>query len=169
MILLSMEKKCQINAQERYDIINFALEAANEDGFINQFIYERSLYLYAAILKLDISEKLREAITVNPLTAWDMAIEDGTIDKLSNNYGPDLDYLAEDAATIVDDYANYQISVRGTLANFQGVTDTMIEDAAKGYEQVKKESGLENIVDIADYWGMNNEVVEPDADSLFSN
>lgn len=63
MINLEIEKSLALDAQERYDIISFAMDAADDNGFINSFVFERALYCYAAImlypeLKEDLSEKV---------------------------------------------------------------------------------------------------------------
>lgn len=63
MINLETEKSLALDAQERYDIISFAMDAADDNGFINSFVFERALYCYTAImlypeLKEDLSEKV---------------------------------------------------------------------------------------------------------------
>lgn len=50
MINLDLEKTLALDAQERYDVISFAVDAADDNGFINSFILERALYVYAAIM-----------------------------------------------------------------------------------------------------------------------
>ena len=50
MINLENEKSLALDAQERYDVISFAMDAADDNGFINSFIFERALYCYAAIM-----------------------------------------------------------------------------------------------------------------------
>ena len=43
MIDFEKEKSLALDAQERYDIIAFAMDAADDEGFINSFIFERAL------------------------------------------------------------------------------------------------------------------------------
>ena len=50
MINLENEKSLALDAQERYDIIGFAMDAADDNGFINSFVFERALYCFAAIV-----------------------------------------------------------------------------------------------------------------------
>ena len=44
---LKLEKECEFSAQDRYDIISAAIMDSYDDGFMNQFIFERALYCYA--------------------------------------------------------------------------------------------------------------------------
>lgn len=168
MLNLREEKECKISSQQRYDIINFALEAANEGGFVNQFVFERALYLYAAIALLDDTEELKFETLNNPLISWDKSVNDGTIETLIQEYGKDLNYLAEDAASVVEDYAEYQVSVRALLTTMQGVTGDLMKTTAEEYEKFAKEHDLAKIIDLADNWGMSNQVKVYPADSLFS-
>ena len=50
MINLEIEKTLTFSAQDRYDIISFAMDAADDNGFINSFVFERALYCYAFMM-----------------------------------------------------------------------------------------------------------------------
>jgi hypothetical protein len=70
MINLETEKSLALNAQERYDIISLAMDAADDNGFINSFIFERALYCYAAIILYpELREELSELATINLISA----------------------------------------------------------------------------------------------------
>lgn len=59
MIDISFEKERSIKTQDMYDIISFAIESANEGGFINTFVLERAIYVYTALI---LNEEKREEI-----------------------------------------------------------------------------------------------------------
>ena len=59
MIDFEKEKSLALDAQERYDIIAFAMDAADDDGFINSFIFERALCCFDGAVLLSL-----------PATAW---------------------------------------------------------------------------------------------------
>jgi len=42
---LTLEKERSLSTQDMYDIIAFSTEAANDNGFMNSFIFNRSIYL----------------------------------------------------------------------------------------------------------------------------
>lgn len=70
MINLETEKSLALDAQERYDIISFAMDAADDNGFINSFVFERALYCYAAIMLYpEYKEQLSELATINLISA----------------------------------------------------------------------------------------------------
>jgi hypothetical protein len=70
MINLETEKSLALDAQERYDIISFAMDAADDNGFINSFVFERALYCYAAIMLYpEHKEELAELATSNLIAA----------------------------------------------------------------------------------------------------
>ena len=50
MINLEIEKSLTLSAQDHYDIISFAIDAADDNGFINSFVFERALYCYTFII-----------------------------------------------------------------------------------------------------------------------
>ena len=72
MINLAQEESYKLSAKDRYDILSFAIEAADDGGFVSSFIFERAMYLYAAIiLDEDRAENIREKIIQNLIEAWD--------------------------------------------------------------------------------------------------
>lgn len=174
MIILSQEENCKISAHQRYDIINFALEAANESGFVNQFIFERALYLYAALILLETIDKddFREKLIVNPLSTWDLCVKDGTLNALVKLYKDDLEYLAESAAQVMEDYAAYQISIKGALDNLQLIGGQIGSFLKKEVKTIQEETDLQTAIDIAKEWGMDNGENKIDtqfsSESLFS-
>ncbi len=50
---LNKEKTSALSSAAQFDIINFAIQAAEENGFLNSFIFERALYCFAAIILND--------------------------------------------------------------------------------------------------------------------
>ena len=94
MINLEFEKTSALDAQERYDIISMAADAADDNGFINSFIFERALYCFAAIILYpDRKEELAALAANNPLDSWKKLIEDDTLQEMRENYKEELDKL----------------------------------------------------------------------------
>ena len=44
-INLDQEKDLQLTAQEVYDILDLAVQAADDNGFVSEYVYERAIYL----------------------------------------------------------------------------------------------------------------------------
>ena len=90
-IQLDAEKKRKLSTQDMYDILHFAAQSAEDNGFINQFVYERALYAYAAvILYPDRKQELAAAISNNILDAWDVLIKDGTVENMDKDFSIDM-------------------------------------------------------------------------------
>ena len=70
MINLIFEHDSHLSSQDRYDIISFAMEAADDNGFINSFVYERALYCYAAIMLYpERREEIGNLLSDSPIVA----------------------------------------------------------------------------------------------------
>lgn len=177
MINLAQEESYKLSAKDRYDILSFAIEAADDGGFVSSFVFERAMYLYAAIiLNENRADDIREKITQNLIEAWDYAVQEKIIQEMLESYKDDLDQLAEEGWSWFEEYNNYILSARGVLSFAQEFSGDIVSSAAAVLKNTMKESGAENIINIADEWGMNRaalkpekvkEVIEEDSETLF--
>lgn len=177
MINLAQEESYKLSAKDRYDILSFAIEAADDGGFVSSFIFERAMYLYAAIiLNEDRADDVREKITQNLIEAWDYAIQEKIIQEMLESYKDDLDQLAEEGWSWFEEYNNYILSARGVLSFAQEFSGDIVSSAANALKSTMEETGAENIINIADQWGMNRtalkdvkvkEVIKEDSETLF--
>lgn len=156
---LVKEKKCSLSTQDMYDIISFSIEAANDNGFMNSFIFNRALYLFAAIvLYPEQKEEFAHIISANVNEAWDKMMEEGIIENMVDTFPTELEMLAENGKMWFDEYTEYAHSARGLLDTIQMFTGDIVKAAA---EQLQA-SGVQEVLDIADKWGMNREVEKKD-------
>ena len=175
MINLEFEKTSALDAQERYDIISMAADAADDNGFINSFIFERALYCFAAIILYpDRKEELAALAANNPLDSWKKLIEDDTLQEMRENYKEELDKLIEEATVWYDEYAEYAHSARGILEMVQQYTGNITQNAAKLLTNTAEETGVQELLDTAQEWGMGRDALAPqpkqkiaDVESLF--
>ena len=108
MIDLRIEKERHMTTQDMYDILDFAMQAAEDNGFINSFIYERALYEFAALILFpDRKDEFSSLIAENVNTAWDTMLEDGILEELVENYEQDLNYLAALGEKWIDEFTTY--------------------------------------------------------------
>lgn len=156
MINLAQEESYKLSAKDRYDILSFAIEAADDGGFVSSFIFERALYLYAAIiLNEDRADDIREKITQNLIEAWDYAIREKIIQEMLESYKDDLDQLAEEGWSWFEEYNNYILSARGIISIIEQFSNDMVNSAANKLKNTMEETGAKDIIGIADEWGMN--------------
>ena len=167
-IVLLKEKECRLSTQERYDIIDFAMQAAEDNGFMNSFIFERAIWLFAAIrLCEDRRDEIASMVAADLLEAWSELVADGTIEEMQANFADELEILAAEASVWFDEYTTYAHSARGLLSTIQSLSGDIVANAAKQFQSMQGDGDFQQVLDIAQNWGMNNRAVETD-DSLFA-
>ena len=170
---INKEKTSALSSAAQFDIINFSIQNAEEDGFLNSFIFERALYCFAAIvLNDDRKDEISSLVAKGVIEAWEQLIEDGTMDELIKNYAEALDDLSENAQRWFEEYQKYTTSARGLLNNIQELSGSILQNSVQQLYDASSETGVLDILKIADEWGMNNklpvaekEEIKPD-DSL---
>lgn len=156
-ILFETETAKKLISQDMYDIIHFAAQSAEDNGFVNQFVFERALYAYAAIILYpDRKEELGRMVSDNILDAWDALLADGTIADMNENFAVDMDALGRIGSVWLDDYIKYLQSARGILSSFQEFSGDIIQTAVEKFKTVSDEVGANQVLEIANNWGMNN-------------
>ena len=150
MIELATEKSLTLSAQERYDIINFAMEIADSNGFINSFVFERALYCFAAIILYpEHKDLISQAMAEDPIKTWETLIENGLLDSMVEEYQKDLDVLGKEAETWYKEYSDWAHSARGILDVVQDFTGNIVQNASNRLQQVSAETGVSNLLEIA--------------------
>lgn len=156
-ILFETETAKKLTSQDMYDIIHFAAQSAEDNGFVNQFVFERALYAYAAIILYpDRKEELGRMVSNNILDAWDALLADGTIADMNENFAVDMDALGRIGSVWLDDYIKYLQSMRGVFSVFQNFSGDIVESTVNRFKDAFNESDAQAVLDIADKWGMNN-------------
>lgn len=156
-IQLDAEKKRKLTTQDMYDILHFAAQSAEDNGFINQFVYERALYAYAAvILYPDRKQELAAAISNNILDAWDVLIKDGTVENMDKDFSIDMEELARNGSIWLTDYSGYLQSLRGVFSSFQIFSNDMVDSAVNRFKNTFNDNKAEEVLNILDKWGMSN-------------
>lgn len=156
-ILFETETAKKLTSQDMYDIIHFAAQSAEDNGFVNQFVFERALYAYAAIiLYSDRKEEIGSMVSNNILDAWDALLADGTIADMNENFAVDMDALGRIGSVWLDDYIKYLQSMRGVFSVFQNFSGDIVESTVNRFKDAFNESDAQTVLDIADKWGMNN-------------
>lgn len=156
-ILFETETAKKLTSQDMYDIIHFAAQSAEDNGFVNQFVFERALYAYAAIILYpDRKEEIGRMVSNNILDAWDALLADSTIEDMNKNFAVDMDALGSIGSVWLDDYIKYLQSARGILSSFQEFSGDIIQTAVEKFKTVSDEVGANQVLEIANNWGMNN-------------
>lgn len=152
---LITEKSRKLSTQEHYDILRGAIDMANEDGFINDFVFSRALILNTVQAINEDKSRYGDLIVENMFDAWDKMLEEGVLNDLLDNYQTDLDILAEEANIWKNQYTDYSLSMQGVLNQLVSTSNNLLTDAQNLYHQVMKQPELYNVLDLADDYGIN--------------
>lgn len=168
-INLQNEKALRLSAQERYDIIDFAIQAAEDNGFMNSFIFERALWLFAAIrLCEERKDEISAMISINLLEAWDVLVQDDTIRQMIDEYADEIEVLAKEALIWYEEYTDYIHSARGLLSTAQMFSGDIMKQALNQFTSMQNDGDFQNVMNIAQEWGIDNKpVAQLDQESLF--
>lgn len=162
------EKKCELKAQDQYDIIGSSIECSYDDGFMNSFVFERALYSFALVALGDDDAEVRidqfNSVKTNPLLFFEDHLEE--IEKLFQEKKETLDILAETAATWFEDYTEYAYSTRGMLDNLGDIMNGVTQRAQDELIEMQDNGEFQQILDIAKNWGMDREVVPAISDKV---
>lgn len=167
MIDLKQEKERKLSTQDVYDIISFAVQAAEDNGFINDFILERALYEFAVLILFpEYKDTYTHLVAENINLAWDQMLEDGVLDQLVSEHSQDLNYITNCGVKWAEEFSKYSYSVRGLLNSVQEITGRITDLNAQRLTEIAKNAGVTDILKIADEWGMNREDSKDNTNSL---
>lgn len=156
-IIPNLETTRTLTSQDIYDIIHFSAQSAEDNGFVNQYVFERALYAYAAIILYpDRKEEIGRMVSNNILDAWDALVSDGTTSDMEKNFSSDIKILGEVGSVWLDDYIKYLQSARGIFSTFQTFSGDIVESTVNRFKDAFNESDAKTVLEIADKWGMNN-------------
>lgn len=177
MINIEAEKNRTLSTQDVYDILDFSIQAAEDNGFMNSFIFSRAIYCFAALrFYTERADELQPLVAGNINEAWDYLLDDGTIEDMMKDHQADLDYLADNGAEWFEEFGSYIHSARGLLNTIQQFSGDIVASAVEQFKSAATETGVQEALEIADKWGMNNETAkeepQPEAsesESLFED
>lgn len=156
-IIPNLETTRTLTSQDIYDIIHFSAQSAEDNGFVNQYVFERALYAYAAIILYpDRKEEIGRVVSKNILDAWDALVSDGTTSDMEKNFSSDIKILGEVGSVWLDDYIKYLQSARGIFSTFQTFSGDIVESTVNRFKDAFNENDAKTVLEIADKWGMNN-------------
>lgn len=162
---LSLEnlKEVRLSSTEQYDIINFAIQSANEYGFLNQFVFSRGLYVFLALTlykenKDEAYREVKEAVSEKGvLTAFDKMLSNGLLDDMVEKYSNEILFIASDNASLwFEDYQAFLNSPRQGFESLNALNEKTMENFSQKMNDSIAESNIPEVLEIADKWGMNN-------------
>ena len=156
MINLEEIQKCNLTSQEIYDMINSCIEAAEDNGFLNQFVFERALACHGVLNLLDVDkDEIGPMVACNPLEAFDYLLKEGLLAELIETYESTMNYIGSVAVSYFADYEKYLLSVGGVLNKAEIFSSEVLQNMAGQVKNVMDNEDIKQTLHIADEWGMN--------------
>ena len=149
---------CPLTSQEIYDMINSCLEEAEDNGFLNQFVFERALICHEVLLLIeDLDDIDGPMVAENPLNAFDHFLEMGYIQTLVREYSATVNYIGKSAAQYFADYEKYLLSVGGVLNKAEIFSSEVLQNMAGQMNDLTKNEEIKETLKIAKEWGMDRQ------------
>lgn len=150
MINIEEVLNCPLTSQEIYDMINSCLEEAEDNGFLNQFVFERALVCHEVLLLIeDLDDIDGPMVAENPLIAFDHFLEMGYIQNLVKNHTDTVDYIGKVAAQYFEDYEKYLLSVGGVLNKAEIFSSEVLQNMAGQMNDLTKNGDIQETLKIA--------------------
>lgn len=149
-IRLTMEQVCIIE--------DFAAQAANDGGFMNSYVFERALLVFAAIVlypdrKDEINSMIGEGYDIR--LAYQTLLESGLLEEMSKDYEGELEYLVTIGETWFQEVKEFEQSARGLLNTISDLSGDIVSQAASKLQAVAS-GDVKFVEEFADKWGLNN-------------
>lgn len=157
---IEQEKNNVFTPQETYEIIATAIDMADDEGFVNSYVFERALYVCAArTLYEDKIDEINTSLIENgsPLITWKLLLDNGTIDQMMAEHSESLDYLASLGQNWFEEYTEAAHSLRSLVDVIQTLMDGMAGNLGKQLDMFKQDADVQNVIDIADKWGLDRD------------
>lgn len=156
MINIEEVLNCPLTSQEIYDMINSCLEEAEDNGFLNQFVFERALVCHEVLLLIeDLDDIDGSMVAENPLTAFDHFLEMGYIQNLIKNHVDTVAYIGKVAAQYFEDYEKYLLSVGGVINKAELLSSETLNNMGGQIASLMSNTDITDTLKIAEEWGMN--------------
>lgn len=141
-----------MKSQDIYSAINYAIDAANDDGYLNHFVFVRALDVALATIEYPLDVEINE--NDNVFDIYDKLKDKGIVDKI--RYDVDMADIYDQAHTEYYNYQQHLDSFGGSMNTFM---DFMNAKFSQGISELKEKinsEDIERVQTIAENWGLDN-------------
>ena len=158
MIDLKRELTRTLTMAEICTIEDFAIQAANDNGFLNRYVFDRALLVFAAVViypdrKDEINNMIGQNYDIRAV--FDELVKDGTLERMCKTHAADINYLIETGAQWFEDVSAYEHSIRGLLDSISDLSGDILTEAVAKLQKIAS-SDVKYINDFAEKWGVDN-------------
>lgn len=157
MFDIEYEKNKKLSTEQVSMILDLAAQAASDGGFISSYIFYRAAYVFAAqVLYPEKKDTIASTIGVgyDIRLAFDLLVQDGTIEDMQTKYKADLEQLDSMAEIWYYEVSDYQQSARGILDTINTLSGDIVKSATEQLQQVAN-GDVKIIQEFANRWGFD--------------
>lgn len=157
MFDIEYEKNKKISTEQMSMILDMAAQAASDGGFISSYIFPRAAYVFAAqVLYPEKKDTIASTIGVgyDIRLAFDLLVQDGTIEDMQTTYEADMKKLDDAAETWYYEVSDYQQSARGLVDSITTLSGDIVKSATEQLQQVAN-GDVKVIQEFANRWGFD--------------
>lgn len=156
--IIEREKNLKLTMEQVCIIEDFAAQAANDGGFMNSYVFEKALLVFAAIVlypdrKDEINGMIGEGYDIR--LAYQTLLETGLLEEMSKDYKEELEYLVIIGETWFQEVKEFEQSARGLLNTISDLSGDIVSQAASKLQAVAS-GDAKFVEEFADKWGLNN-------------
>lgn len=159
MINYDKEKSRTLTTKQICQIEDFAIQSANDGGFLNSYIFERALFVYASMLLLkDKKDAIREKVTDDGdiCAAFDYLVSEGIVNDMVKQYPVDIEMLLAVGKDWFSEVETYEHSARGLLDTISTLSGDIVQSAVE--QLTKAANGDAKVVqEFAEKWGFGRD------------
>lgn len=158
MIDFKRERSCDFSTKQILSVLDFAAQAANDNGFMSHHVFRKGMMVFAAVLyypdkKDDIMALVGNGYDIS--VAFDKLNEDGLFDEMLNAHKDSLEYLSEVGEEWLDDSMSYAHSARGLLDAIGVTSNTMIQNAVQKLQGTLGSKDLQQVFEVGKALGID--------------
>lgn len=158
MIDFKRERSCDFSTKQILSVLDFAAQAANDNGFMSHHVFRKGMMVFAAVLyypdkKDDIMSLVGDGYDIS--VAFDKLNEDGLFDEMYDAHKESLEYLSEVGEEWLDDSMSYAHSARGLLDAIGVTSNTMIQNAVQKLQGTLDSKDLQRVFEVGKALGVD--------------
>lgn len=161
IVNIETEKNLTVTSEEVNTIVASAINEADNNGFVNRFVFSRAMWVYLYLMLLedaDAKKALKKRINKEGvLNLWDSLVKDGSIGNMLATHEEDVNFVAEVANEMYDSYVQFNQSIRGTIVNIQELGSEMIQSAMGSMNKMLADGKYAEVMNIAQQLGFTQD------------
>lgn len=153
-----LERVIKLSTKEVETVLDFATQAANDNGYMSSLVFQKAVYVFAAmILYPDRKEEISAAIggQYDISVIYDKLNTEKLFDKMDDEFAETMQYLREVSIDWFEDAKSYAHSARGLLDSLNTLSGDVVKSAVEQLQKTVQSDDVATVLQIGDALGVN--------------